>query len=261
MGLIFIGTSGWQYRHWKLRFYPEDLKQTAWLEHYAAHFQTVEVNNTFYRLPEAATFVDWAKRTPEDFTFALKASRYLSHVRRLLETKEPVARLMDRARYLGPKLGPILLQLPPNLPIDLGRLDDVLAAFPNDVRVAVEFRHPSWFVQRTQEILTEHEAALCLTDRYEREQTPIWKTAAWSYIRLHEGSGSPHPCYRPERLRFWAELIAAHWGDEQDVYVYFNNDGEGCAIRDATEFAGAARQNAMRSTRVPKPHGAERPAS
>lgn len=260
MDQVIVGTSGWQYRHWAHRFYPDDLKQQEWLEHYSARFQTVEVNNTFYRLPEAATFSNWAKRTPEDFTFAVKASRYLSHVRRLKDSKEPVERLMDRSRHLGTKLGPILLQLPPNLSVDHERLEEVLDAFPSDVRVAVEFRHPSWFVQGTREILEKHAAVLCITDRHETVQTPIWKTAGWTYIRLHEGSGSPHPCYRSETLASWAEQIAAHW-DREDVYVYFNNDGEGCALRDAVEFAKAVNLRGMKPTRVPEPREVANPVS
>jgi uncharacterized protein YecE (DUF72 family) len=258
---VIIGTSGWQYRHWAHRFYPEDLKQHEWLEHYSARFQTVEVNNTFYRLPEATTFVNWAKRTPEDFIFAIKASRYLSHVLRLKDSKEPVARLMERSFHLGAKFGPILLQLPPNLSVDLERLEEVLAAFPKEVRIAVEFRHPSWFGDQTKELLAQHAAALCITDRHEKPQTPMWKTAGWTYIRLHEGSGSPHPCYRSEALVFWADQIAAHWEGDEQVYVYFNNDGQGCAIRDAVDFARAVNSKGMKSTRVPETRDTVHPGS
>lgn len=258
---VIVGTSGWQYRHWEHRFYPDGLKQNEWLEYYAARFQSVEVNNTFYRLPEARTFSNWAKRTPGDFTFAVKASRYLSHVRRLKDSKEPVERLMDRSRRLGTKLGPVLLQLPPNLSVDVERLDEVLAAFPDEVKVAVEFRHPSWFGEETKAVLAEHAAALCITDRHETPQTPMWKTAGWTYLRLHEGSGSPHPCYRAEALAFWADQIAAHWENDDAVYVYFNNDGQGCAIRDAVDFASAVNSRGMNSTRVPDAQDVARPGS
>src|SRR3954465_5222400 len=142
---LIIGTSGWQYRHWRETFYPRGVPQRLWLEYYAARFTTVESNAAFYRLPEAATFASWAERTPDDFVMAVKASRYLTHILRLNEPEEPVKLLVAHARELGPKLGPILLQLPPSMSIDLERLVRTLDAFPPDWRVAVEFRHDSWF--------------------------------------------------------------------------------------------------------------------
>jgi uncharacterized protein YecE (DUF72 family) len=142
---VLVGTSGWQYRDWRGRFYPEPLAQRAWLEHYASRFAVVESNNAFYRLPEPRTFADWARRTPDDFVMAVKASRFLTHVRRLREPEEPVRRLLDHAGHLGAKLGPVLLQLPPTLRADPDALDRCLACFGPPLRVAVEPRHPSWF--------------------------------------------------------------------------------------------------------------------
>src|SRR3954468_3942444 len=142
---LLIGTSGWQYRHWRETFYPRGVAQAKWLEYYAARFATVESNAAFYRLPEAAWFAAWAARTPPDFVMAVKASRYLTHILRLTEPEEPVALLVERARELGDKLGPILIQLPPSLRIEVDRLKRTLDAFPPDWRVAVEFRHASWF--------------------------------------------------------------------------------------------------------------------
>jgi uncharacterized protein YecE (DUF72 family) len=247
---VLVGTSGWQYTSWRGRFYPERLRQADWLEHYAARFQTVEVNNAFYRLPEASTFAAWARRTPDDFVVAVKASRYLSHIKRLADPAEPVARFMERASHLGSKLGPVLVQLPPTLAADLGRLDACLAQFPAHVRVTVEFRHQSWFTEETRSLLEKRGAALCLADS-PRRKTPVWRTADWGYLRLHEGCASPHPCYGRRALSTWAERLAELWTRDEDVYVFFNNDGVGCAVRDAIVFARATQRAGLDATRVP----------
>src|SRR3954454_18501091 len=159
---LIIGTSGWQYRHWRNTFYPHGVAQVRWLEYYAARFATVESNAAFYRLPEAATFAAWARRTPDDFVMAVKASRYLTHILRLTEPEEPVALLVERARNLGNKLGPVLIQLPPTFQADVGRLRATLDAFPPDMRLAVEFRHDSWYTDEVEQLLREHSVALCL---------------------------------------------------------------------------------------------------
>jgi uncharacterized protein YecE (DUF72 family) len=245
-----IGTSGWQYRHWRDRFY-QGIPQRRWLEHYAERFATVESNAAFYRLPDADTFAAWAERTPDDLVMAVKASRYLTHVRRLKEPEEPVERLLDRARRLGPKLGPILLQLPPNLQAEPELLDRTLRAFPDDVRVAVEPRHDSWWTDEVRALLTERKAALCLADSPKRK-TPLWRTADWGYLRLHEGRATPHPCYGRTALDTWAKHLAELWPASADVFVYFNNDPEGCAVRDARWFAAAVKRTGRTPTRVPK---------
>jgi uncharacterized protein YecE (DUF72 family) len=247
---VLLGTSGWQYASWRGRFYPAEVRQADWLEHYAARFQTVEVNNAFYRLPEASTFEAWARRTPADFVVGVKASRYLTHIKRLADPEEPVARFLERAGHLGPKLGPVLLQLPPTLAADLDRLDATLAQFPADVRVAVEFRHQSWFTDETRSLLSERNAALCLADSPRRE-TPVWRTATWGYLRFHEGRAQPRPCYGRQALATWARRLADVWQPDEDVYVFFNNDPEGCAVRDAARFAGAVERAGLRPTRVP----------
>jgi uncharacterized protein YecE (DUF72 family) len=247
---VLIGTSGWQYGHWRGRFYPERLAQARWLEHYAERFATVESNNAFYRLPESGTFAAWAARTPPDFVMAVKASRYLTHIRRLREPEEPVSRLLDRARHLGGKLGPVLLQLPPNLRADPAALDRTLRAFPAGVRVAFEPRHDSWFSDEVRSLLAEHGTALCLADS-PRRRTPLWRTAAWTYLRLHEGTASPRPCYGRQALAGWAGRLAELVGPDADAYVYFNNDPAGCAVRDARVFALAAARVGLRPTRVP----------
>ncbi len=210
----------------------------------------VEVNNAFYRLPEPSTFEAWAARTPPDFVVGVKASRYLTHIKRLKDPTEPVHRFMERAAHLGTKLGPVLLQLPPTLRYDLGALDETLQLFPSSVRVAVEFRHDSWFTDDTYSLLGERNSALCLADSPHR-RTPVYRTADWGYIRFHEGKAAPRPCYGRRALDTWARRIADLWDDRADVYAFFNNDPEGCAVRDARVFAGAAERAGLAPTRVP----------
>jgi uncharacterized protein YecE (DUF72 family) len=248
--MLYVGTSGWQYRHWKGTFYPPRLPQREWLPYFAERFRTVEVNNTFYNLPEAPVFERWRGQTPPDFVFALKMSRYLTHLKRLHDPEEPVHRFLQRARCLGSKCGPILVQLPPDQRLDPGLLDGALTAFGRAVRVAVEFRHESWFVASTRRILERHQAALCLADSPRRKQ-PHWRTAEWGMVRFHEGTGGHAPGYGLDALTMWAERIAATWGPRDDVFVYFNNDTGGWALRDATTFAGLAARAGLSPTRVP----------
>ena len=247
---VLIGTSGWQYADWRGRFYPLRMPQSQWLAHYAEHFRTVEVNNAFYRLPEAETFTRWKESTPDDFVVGVKASRYLTHVRRLRDPVEPVERLTSRAQRLGHKLGPILLQLPPNLRADLPALRDTLEAFPSTVRVAFEPRHESWHSDAAFELLAEFGAAFCLTDTRGRPG-PVRRTAGWGYLRLHEGRATPTPCYGRSAVRSWARRLAALWDERDDVYVYFNNDRGGCAVRDAHRFALAVIKAGLVPSRVP----------
>ena len=247
---VLIGTSGWQYADWRGRFYPRRMPQRQWLGYYAEHFRTVEVNNAFYRLPEADTFTRWREATPDDFVIGVKASRYLTHVRRLKDPAEPVGRLLDRAQHLGDQLGPVLLQLPPNFRADLPALGATLEAFPRTVRVAFEPRHGSWHTDATFELLEEFGAAFCLSDTLGR-RSPIRRTAGWGYLRLHEGRAAPAPCYGRTALATWARRLAALWGQGDDVYVYFNNDRGGCAVRDAHRFALAVTTAGLVPTRVP----------
>jgi uncharacterized protein YecE (DUF72 family) len=208
------------------------------------------VNATFYRLPAPATFAGWRRRTPEGFVFAVKASRYLTHLRRLREPADPVARLMAAAGELGPRLGPVLVQLPPDMRRDLGRLDDVLAAFPPGVRVAVEFRHDSWSTPETERLLERRDAALCLADR-RGPLAPVRRTASWGYLRLHQGRAAPAPCYGPRALAAWARRLADLFSPDDTVYAFFNNDGAGCAPRDARVIARALARQGLAPTRTP----------
>jgi uncharacterized protein YecE (DUF72 family) len=221
---VIIGTSGWQYRDWRGRFYPPALPQRLWLEHHAAHFATVESNNAFYRLPEKTTFEAWRQRTPADFRWAVKGSRFLTHIKRLRDPEEPVARLMERVAGLGDRLDALLLQLPPTLRADVDLLRDCLAQFPAGTRVAVEPRHESWWTDEVRALLERYGAALCWADRAEQPITPLWRTAEWGYLRLHTGAEGWG--YRPETLQLWAERLSATYGDS-DALVYFNNDPGG----------------------------------
>jgi uncharacterized protein YecE (DUF72 family) len=246
---VIIGTSGWQYRDWRGRFYPQKLPQRLWLEHYAEFFATVESNNAFYRLPEHATFVAWRERTPPDFRWAVKASRFLTHIKRLREPEEPVARLMGRVAGLEHRLDTILLQLPPTLQADPELLRECLAQFPHGTRVAVEPRHVSWWTDEIRALLERYGAALCWADRDEEAVAPLWRTTDWSYLRFHRGIENWR--YRPETLQLWADRLAATWAPEEDVLVYFNNDPGGAATIDAVHFADAVRRAGGTPTRVP----------
>ncbi len=247
---VLIGTSGWHYRHWRGGFYPASLPVREWLNFYAQRFATVEINNAFYRLPDAATFASWAGVLADDFVVSLKASRYLTHVRRLHDPVEPVQRLMGRAGALGSKLGPVLLQLPPNLCIDLDALSQTLDAFPRGTKVVVEPRHQSWFDPATRRLLEDWGAAWCLVDRA-GPQGPLWRTTDWGYLRFHHGRSRPQSCYGRTALAGWAGRLAGLWPETAIVFAYFNNDGYGCAPRDAQRFASAARRAGLSPTRVP----------
>jgi uncharacterized protein YecE (DUF72 family) len=237
--MLRIGTSGWQYADWRATFYPADAPVRRWLEEYADRFPTVEVNNTFYRLPKRGTFEQWASRVPDGFCFSVKASRYLTHYKRLREPAQPVQRLLEAAAGLGDRLGAVLVQLPPDLRADTSLLDAALREFPRGLRVAVEVRHDSWHIDPVYDVLARHDAALCLWDR-RGQHGPLVRTAAWCYVRLHEGTATPHPCYGRTALHSWVDRVHELWGGEPggpDGYVYFNNDPKACAPRNAATFA------------------------
>jgi uncharacterized protein YecE (DUF72 family) len=236
---VRVATSGWQYQDWRGPVYPKDVPQRLWLEWYASLFDTVEVNNAFYRLPERTTFEQWRDRTPAEFVFAVKVSRYLTHVRRLQSPEEPVARFLDRAQGLGAKLGPVLLQLPPTLRADPALLGETLALFAKRawrVRVVVEPRHDSWFTDQTRSVLAHHNAALCWVDRLGRPVTPLWRTADFGYLRMHEGRASPRPRYGHRALATWRRRLGEAFAEGEEVFVYFNNDHAAAAVFDAQAF-------------------------
>ncbi|MEV8308208.1 DUF72 domain-containing protein [Streptomyces flavidovirens] len=250
---MLVGTSGWQYKDWRGVLYPPEQPQRLWLEEYVRHFATVENNNAFYRLPIREIFASWHDRTPEGFVMAVKASRYLTHLKRLRDPQEPVGRLMDRTVGLGDRMGPVLLQLPPNFRADTGALDTCLRCFPGTVRVAVELRHTSWWEaeRELRAVLERHGSALCWADRGSRPVTPLWRTASWGYVRFHGGSAEPPPRYGRQALKSWAGRVAAAWSDEDDVFVYFNNDTGGAAVVDAARFAREAAALGRTVSRTP----------
>jgi uncharacterized protein YecE (DUF72 family) len=259
---LLIGTSGWQYKDWRGGLYPAGVAQRRWLEHYATQFQTVENNGSFYRLPLRETFAGWRERTPDDFVMAVKASRYLTHVRKLRDPAEPVARLLGAASGLGPKLGPILVQLPPTFQADPGLLDACLNEFrgawpavrgdgPEALRIVVEPRHETWWTDEVREILGAHDAALCWADRLDRPVTPLWRTASWGFLRFHEGTADPWPRYSQQALQSWVDRIREAHLSHADVYVYFNNDPGGAAVVNSAEFGVLAHQAGLTVTRTP----------
>ena len=228
---IRIGTSGWEYRHWAGRFYPSDLARDRWLEYYAAEFATVELNNSFYRLPDANQFEVWGDRVPRRFRFAVKASRYLTHLKRLREPREPLHRLWSRARHLGMRLGPVLYQLPPRWKPDPELLGTFLAALPEGPQ-AIEFRDRRWYGEATLRALDSARVALCLHDMT-GSSTPPTPIGPLAYVRFH-GSGVRYGgSYSSQRLTAWADRIAGWAADDLPVWVYFNNDAAGHAVRDA----------------------------
>jgi uncharacterized protein YecE (DUF72 family) len=228
----FIGTSGWHYDDWRYRFYPEALPKTKWLEYYARHFSTVELNNSFYRLPSENAFTTWHDTTPDDFHFAVKMSRFVTHIKRLKDSEEAVEKFIKRANILGEKLGPLLYQLPPNMHRNDERLDSFLSGLPGGMRHVIEFRHRSWLVEDVFKILRQHHAGFCVFDMPELT-CPLVATADFAYIRFHGHEGLYSSSYPDEELAGWARGIAELAGNLDAVYIYFNNDVEGFAVRNA----------------------------
>jgi uncharacterized protein YecE (DUF72 family) len=235
-----VGCSGWNYKSWKGRFYPEELGANEWLRRYARAFDTVEVNNTFYRLPEESTFAAWRTQTPSGFLMAVKASRFLTHIKRLREPEEPLHRLFSRATALGPRLGPVLYQLPANFHRDLDRLETFLRALPRRhhprsrtlLLHTMEFRHPSWYVGETFQLLEQYGVALCLHDKADSTIVePV--IGPFVYVRFHGTSGSYHGSYSDAQLQVWADRLHEQWRAGRAVFAYFNNDLDAAAVANA----------------------------
>ena len=227
---VRIGCSGWNYGHWRERVYPKGLPPRRWLEHYATLFDTVEVNATFYRLPTRSSVANWVEQTPPGFLFTIKASRYLTHIRRLTDLGAGVARFYERIEPLvrSPKMGPVLWQLPERFHRDDDRLSSALEALPPG-RHCFEFRHSSWFVPEVVELLRERGAALVIGDSPNRPFQTRELTADWTFIRFHYGSRGRNGNYSQRELDEWADAIRA-WRREVEVFVYFNNDWNGYAV-------------------------------
>jgi len=244
MSRLLIGTSGYVYKDWRRRFYPAEMAVRNWLPYYAGEFPTVELNSPFYRLPRAANFRAWAAAVPPDFVFAVKASRFLTHIKRLRDPGPPLTLFMKRAKGLGAARGPILFQLPARFHLDLERLDGFLAALQRrGIRRAVlEVRHPSWLVETVYKRLARAQVALCLHDWQEQPvEGPL--TADFVYVRRHGTRRRYGGSYTERMLREDAARIRRWRADGRDVFVYFNNDARAAAVRNArrlAELTGAA---------------------
>ncbi|MBA3841590.1 MAG: DUF72 domain-containing protein [Actinobacteria bacterium] len=244
---IRIGCSGWNYAHWRNGvFYPPRCAPRNWLGLYARSFDTVEINTTFYRLPKVESVARWVAESPADFTFAVKVSRYVTHIKRLLEVQDHLPLLYDRIGALlhSPKLGPLLWQLPPTFACDLGRLATALEQTHDGRRHAFEFRHPSWFRDETYVLLREHGAALVIGDRPQVNKFQTHElTADFTFVRFHGGTRSWNGNYSHAELDEWAARLQS-WSSSVDVFVYFNNDWEGYAIENALYLKGTLGQPA-----------------
>jgi uncharacterized protein YecE (DUF72 family) len=229
-GDIRIGCSGWSYPHWRKVFYPEKMPAREHFAFYAQHFNTVELNNSFYRQPTREQFAAWREQAPPGFLFAVKGSRYVTHVKRLAVEQKSIDIVVEAALGLGDKLGPILFQLQANFRLDLERLDRFVARLPNDLRFAIEFRHDSWFAPEVFERLRAHHIALCVPDHPKMPKS-FEVTSDFTYIRMHQPPGGPG--YGERALQPWAHRVFEWTRRSLDVFVYFNNDIEGHAIKDA----------------------------
>ncbi len=234
---VWIGTSGYVYRHWRKGvFYPDGLPAREELGFYASHFRTVELNNPFYRLPTAEMFQRWREATPPYFEFAVKASRYITHIKRLRDVADEIALFLERADHLASKLGPVLFQLPPTQQIEYSRLAEFLKLLSKDRRWVIEFRHPSWHTSEIYQLLTDHSVALCIPVGGGLEPARV-TTAPFTYLRMHRGK-EPEGGFTDGELLGWAGQIRALQSADKEVYVYFNNDWGGYAIRDANKLKG-----------------------
>uniref|UniRef100_A0A7C3ZCR4 DUF72 domain-containing protein n=1 Tax=Desulfobacca acetoxidans TaxID=60893 RepID=A0A7C3ZCR4_9BACT len=234
-GLIHIGTSGWHYDHWRGPFYPEDLPAAAYLNFYRQKFHTVEINNSFYRLPSAKAFHDWREAVPPGFIFAVKGSRYITHLKKLKDPDRSIAPLLERVRLLGDRLGPILFQLPPHWHFNEERLKNFLAVLPRDCRYALELRDPSWLNDKACRLLREFGAAFCIFELAGRI-SPREVTADFVYIRLHGPKGAYQGCYDRQTLKGWAGAISEWASRGLTVFCYFDNDEAGYAALNALEL-------------------------
>ena len=230
---VRIGCSGWNYADWRERVYPKGLPARRWLEHYATLFETVEVNSTFYRLAKPAAVANWLQQTPPEFVFAVKASQYLTHMKRLTDLDQGIRRFYDAIAPLAasPKLGPVLWQLPGRMKADVPLLESALDALPPG-RHAWEFRHPSWFSDDVLELLRFHHVALVIAHHPERPWQPHELTADWTFLRFHFGERGRRGNYSESELREWAPRVCA-LAERAEVFAYFNNDWEGFAVDNA----------------------------
>ena len=244
---IHIGTSGWHYRHWIGRYYPKDIKPANMLAHYLRDFDTVELNNTFYRLPLESAFDSWRKATPPDFVFAVKGSRFLTHMIKLKDPERGLVNFIPRAERLRAKLGPILWQLPPRWNVNIERLEEFLAKLPRKHRYAFELRNETWMNDDVYALLRKHNAAFCI---YELAgyHTPFIITADWTYVRLHGPTQFKYQgSYSDAQLAAWADRIREWSRTMKAIYVYFNNDDAAHAVRNALTLKSLVAQKKRRA--------------
>jgi uncharacterized protein YecE (DUF72 family) len=232
----YIGCSGWHYDHWRALYYPEGLPKSKWLQFYAKKFSTVELNNSFYHLPSEKAFVTWRESTPDNFLFAVKVSRFITHIKRLRNLDSAVEYFLSRACLLQGKLGPLLYQLPPNMKRNDNVLENFLSLLPQKYQHAFEFRHDSWIDDSVFRILQQYNVGLCVFDM-PGFTCPLIATTDFAYVRFHGSQSLYSSCYSDEELSRWAEKIAQLGEKVKAVYIYFNNDAEAFAIRNALTLA------------------------
>lgn len=234
-GKLYIGTSGWNYKHWRENFYPEDLKQKDWLNFYSERLKSVEINNSFYHLPDIKTFNDWERIVPKNFTFAVKGSRYITHMKKLKDPKQIFKKLFSHAKHLKNKLGPFLFQLPPRWKYNKERFEAFVTALPDKYRYTFEFRNKSWWNDEILELLKKYNLAFCIYE-LAGDLSPNEVTADFIYIRLHGPEGKYEGDYTKQKLSGWARFISNWQYKNKDVYIYFDNDQKGYAVKNAQEF-------------------------
>jgi len=235
-GRLHIGTSGWHYDHWAGPFYPSELPKRRWLSFYARHFRCVEVNSSFYGLPSPSTIQGWADQTPEEFLFAVKASRYITHRKKLKDSADAVRRFVDAIGPFGNRLGPVLFQLPPGWRCNPARLEAFVESLPVGLRYVFELRDPSWHTEEVAAILRARDLAFCVFE-ISGLRSPHWRTASLAYLRLHGPSLAYTGSYDARALRGWAEEIAAWRAAGSEVYCFFDNDERAYAARNALALA------------------------
>jgi len=235
----YIGTSGWHYDHWRGEFYPKDMAKSRWLEFYSRHFTTVELNNSFYRLPSDKAFVNWRDSSPIEFVFSVKVSRFITHIKRLRNADEPIANFLARTRLLEGKLGPLLYQLPQNMKRDDRLLEDFIRILPKDTSHVIEFRHASWFDDKVFDLLRRYNVGFCIYDMPDFS-TPVIVTSDKAYIRFHGSHQLYGGCYSDKELEGWAKKIAEL--ETKMVFAYFNNDAEGFAVKNALTLENLLKQ-------------------
>jgi uncharacterized protein YecE (DUF72 family) len=230
---IYIGTSGWLYKHWVGRFYPERSSAKQQWEFYSKHFDTIEINNSFYKLPPPAVFEDWYKNSPKKMLFAVKGNRFITHMRKLTQPEEPITRLFFSILQLKEKLGPILFQLPPKWKVNTQRLNEFLEALPTGYRYAFEFRNHTWYDEEIYQLLKEYNCAFCIYN-LEKHLSPMKVTADFVYVRLHGPTEFKYQgSYTNIALKKWAKQCVAWQKEKRDVYVYFDNDQDAYAVFNA----------------------------